>query len=107
MHIVVLSTDGGSCGEDNKGGKVDRETELVAFGINLRSFSKTFLTVAKVKHPHINSGDASSTLGGEDPLEKEMATHSSILDRKIPWTQEPVAWATVPGVAKSWTRQNG
>ena len=46
-------------------------------------------------------------LGGEDPLEKEMATHSSILDRKIPWTQEPVAWATVPGVAKSWTRQNG
>ena len=27
--------------------------------------------------------------GGEDPLEKEMATHSSILARKIPWTEEP------------------
>ena len=26
---------------------------------------------------------------GEDPLEKEMATHSSILDWKIPWTEEP------------------
>ena len=25
----------------------------------------------------------------EDPLEKEMATHSSILTWKIPWTQEP------------------
>jgi len=25
----------------------------------------------------------------EDPLEKEMATHSSILDWKIPWTEEP------------------
>ncbi|MES8089229.1 hypothetical protein U6K99_12330, partial [Cutibacterium acnes] len=28
-------------------------------------------------------------LGGEDPLEKEMATHSSILAWKIPWTEEP------------------
>ena len=28
-------------------------------------------------------------LGQEDPLEKGMATHSSILDRKIPWTEEP------------------
>ena len=28
-------------------------------------------------------------LGWEDPLEKEMATHSSILDWKIPWTEEP------------------
>ena len=34
------------------------------------------------------------TLGREDPLEKEMATHSSILDWKIPWTEEPC------GVAK-------
>ena len=28
-------------------------------------------------------------LGGEDPLEKEMATHSSILAQRIPWTEEP------------------
>jgi len=28
-------------------------------------------------------------LGREDPLEKEMATHSSILAWKIPWTEEP------------------
>ena len=27
--------------------------------------------------------------GGEDPLEKEMATHSSILAWRIPWTEEP------------------
>ena len=39
------------------------------------------------------------SLGWEDPLEKEMATHSSILAWKIPWTEEPV-----PGVAKSQTR---
>ena len=29
------------------------------------------------------------SLGWEDPLEKEMATYSSILARKIPWTEEP------------------
>ena len=28
-------------------------------------------------------------LGGEDPLEEGMATHSSILIGKIPWTEEP------------------
>ena len=38
-------------------------------------------------------------LGWEDPLEKEMAPHSSILAWKIPWTE-----ATVHGFAKSWTR---
>ena len=29
-------------------------------------------------------------LGGEDPLEEGMATHSSILAERIPWTEEPV-----------------
>ena len=29
------------------------------------------------------------SLGQEDPLEEEMATHSSVLARKIPWTEEP------------------
>ena len=29
------------------------------------------------------------SLGWEDPLEKEMATHSGILAQKIPWTEEP------------------
>ena len=29
------------------------------------------------------------SLGQEDPLEKGMATHSSILAGKIPWTEEP------------------
>ena len=29
------------------------------------------------------------SLGWEDPLEKEMATHSSVVAWKIPWTEEP------------------
>ena len=35
-----------------------------------------------------NSGDAGS-LSQEDPLEKGMATHSSILAWRLPWTEEP------------------
>ena len=42
------------------------------------------------------------SLGWEDLLEKEMATHSSILVWKIPWTGEP-GQVTVHGVAKSRT----
>ena len=36
-----------------------------------------------------NAGDLGSIPGWEDPLEKELATHSSILAWKIPWTEEP------------------
>ena len=39
-------------------------------------------------------------LGQEDPLEKEMAIHSSILAWKIPWTEEPDRLHTVHVVAK-------
>ena len=37
--------------------------------------------------------------GSEDPLEKEMATHSSILALRIPWTEEPGRFP-VHGVAR-------
>ena len=36
------------------------------------------------------------SLGGEDPLEKEMATHSNILAWKIPWTEDP-GWLQTMG----------
>ena len=39
------------------------------------------------------------SLGQEDPLEKEMTTHSSILVREIPWREEPVSYS--PWVTKS------
>ena len=41
-------------------------------------------------------------MGQEDPLEEEMATHSSILAWKIPWTEEP-SRLTDLGVAESRT----
>ena len=37
-------------------------------------------------------------LGWKDPLEREVATHSSILAWRIPWTED--WWATVHGVAE-------
>ena len=43
------------------------------------------------------------SLGQEDSLEKEMATHSSTLAWKIPWTEE-LGVGYSPRVAKSWTR---
>ena len=43
------------------------------------------------------------SLGWEDPLEKGMASHSSILACRILWTEEP-GGVRVHGVAKSWTQ---
>ena len=39
--------------------------------------------------PACIAGELGSIPGEEDPLEKEMATHFSILTWKIPWTEEP------------------
>ena len=38
----------------------------------------------------------------EDPLEKEMATYSSILSWEIPWTEEPGGLLSI-GLQKKWT----
>ena len=42
-----------------------------------------------VKNPPATARDSGSPLGGEDPLDEKMATHSSILAWEIPWTEEP------------------
>jgi len=52
-----------------------------------------FPGVLVVKNLLTSAGDVPEvwvqSLGWGDPLEKEMATHSSIIARKIPWTEEP------------------
>ena len=53
-----------------------------------------------VKHLSTKWEARVQSLGQEDSLEKEMATHSSTLAKKIPWTEEP----GVHGVAKSQTQ---
>ena len=59
-----------------------------------------------VKNLPANVGDARDlvrSLDQEDSLEEEIATHSSLLAWRIPWTGEPDR-APVYEVAKSWTR---
>ena len=46
------------------------------------------------------------SLDWKNPLEKEMATHSSILAWRIPWTEEPGRLHTVHGAGKSRTQLN-
>ena len=43
----------------------------------------------KVKNPPAMQETQVQSLDWEDPLEKEMATHSSILAWRIPWTEQP------------------
>ena len=45
--------------------------------------------VQTVKNPPAMQETQVQSLDGEDPLEKEMATHSSILAWRIPWPEEP------------------
>ena len=42
-----------------------------------------------IKESAYNAGGLTQSLGQQDPLEKEMAAHSSILAWRIPWTEEP------------------
>ena len=49
----------------------------------------TSLVAQTVKRLSTMWGTQVRSLGREDPLEKEMATHSSTIAWKIPWTEEP------------------
>ena len=70
---------------------------MVTFLPNLSS-----LVAQMVKHLPTMRETQVRSLGWEDPLEKEIATHSSTLAWKITWTEE--LEATVHGVAKSQTQ---
>ena len=48
-----------------------------------------FLGGTVVKNPLTSAGDMDLPPGWEDPLEKELETHSSVLAWKIPWTEGP------------------
>ena len=48
-----------------------------------------FVVAQTVKNPPAVQETQVRSLGREDPLEKGMATHSSILAWRIPWTEEP------------------
>ena len=59
------------------------------------------LVLQTVKNPPAMWETWDHSLGWEDPLEEGMATHSSILARKIPWTEEP------GGLQSMWLKRVG
>ena len=68
--------------------------EIYAVGVlksyNNRDFFPSFLTQMVKNLPAIQENKKTGqSLGWEDPLEKGMATHSSIQAWRIPWTEEP------------------
>ena len=65
--------------------------------------SRTSLVAQTVKRLTAMRETRVGFLGQEDPLEKEMAIHSSTLAWKIPWTEEPDRVQSM-GPAKSRTR---
>ena len=74
------------------------------FGWNLKGdkWENQDLDLGLVKNPSVNARDAVQSLGQEDSLEEETATHSSILAWRIP--MDRAWWAAVHGVTKSWTQ---
>ena len=64
------------------------DSELVGDGINTGA-EEASLVAQTVKHLPAVWDTQVQTLGQEDPLGKEMATHSSFLPWEIPWTEEP------------------
>ena len=64
--------------------------------------SPASLVVQTVKRLPVMRETQVQSLGQEDPLEKEMATHSNILAWNILWIEEPDRLRS-PGIAKCWT----
>ena len=72
-------------------------SKLVLSATRASLVAQTVKRLPEVRETQVRS------LGWEDPLEKEMATHSSILAWKIPWTEEPGGLQSL-GLQKSRTR---
>ena len=54
-----------------------------------QTLTRASLVAQKLKHLPAVQETWVQSLGWEDPLEKEMATHSSLLAWRIPWMEEP------------------
>ena len=81
MEAEMREDDGGRGGVERQGERKNKH--FTVFTSSLERYVQT------VKHLPIVWETRVRSLGQEDPLEKEMATHSSILAWRIPWTEEP------------------
>ena len=60
------------------------------------AFTWASLVVQRVKHLPAMQKTWVQSLGREDPLEKRMITHSSVLAWRFPWTEEPSRLQSMP-----------
>ena len=79
-----------------------KDTDVDCVKIEIQSNSFLSLVPQTVKNTPAMQETQVLSLSQEDPLEKETATHSSILAWEIPWTEEP-GWL-LHGVSESWTQ---
>ena len=87
------------CGKETSSMRSTLLNNCEVYGLVLWDFSGGSV----VNNPPANAGDAGSISCQEDPLKKEMATHSNILARGISWTEEPGRLQSME-LQKSWTR---
>ena len=73
---------------------------LISISLQIK---RGFLGGSVVKNPPAKQETQVQSLGGEDPLEKEMATYSRILAWEIPWTEELGGLQSV-GLQKGWAQ---
>ena len=92
-EVWRILTDPGDPEQTPKTLKVQESFYYIFFNCRLRKcygHNTGFPGGSVVKNPLANAGDMSSIpLGQKDPLEKELATHCSILAWEIPRTEEP------------------
>ena len=95
-HPMDCSPPGSSIHEDSPGKNIwvscmpsSRESSQPRDQTGVSRIASVFPGGSEVKASTCNAGGLGSSLGQEDPLEKEMATHSGILAWIIPWTEEP------------------
>ena len=77
------------------------ETSFRGFGVHHPSYGASLIAQLVKNLPAVQETWVLS-LGWEDLLEKEMATHSSILAQKIPWMEEP-GRLQIMGSQRVWT----
>ena len=86
------------------GRKESDTTERLHFPLFRLFFFRTSLVVQTVKSLSTMWETQVQSLGWKDPLEKEMAIHSSSLARKIPWTEEPGRLQSMESQSRTWQR---
>ena len=87
--------------DDGQGGLGCCGHEVTKSWTWLSDWTELILVAQMVKNLPAMLDTFVQSLGQEDPLEKEIATHSSVLAWRTPWTEEP--GEVGHGVTKSWT----